>query len=222
MNLTPADLTATGRVADWARSNPALAAAEAAEMATHFPAWLLTVSNGTALTLCKQCGELLLFSEGKLRCRGCGRVGKGPRLAWTGHLPLPVDGLPRALGRILVQPHPAYPLVTVGGTRLWLVPVVAHYPVDWPRSQPTIQYNPDLFRILGIASPSASHHMIGATLCLYASGQWRSVTLRVVLQQRVVNHLASMLKIGDGQAPVTAFAGKQHIYESREDDWGYR
>ena len=221
MNLTPADLTAAGRVADWVRSNPAQLATEVAEMATYFPTWLLTVSNGTDLTSCKQCDELLLFAEGKLRCRSCGRAGKGPRLAWTGHLPLPVDGLPHALARILAHPHPAYPLITVGGTRLWLIPVVAHYPVDWPRSQPTIQYDPELFRILGIASPNASHHMIGSTLCLYASGQWRTVTLRVVLQQRVVNHLASILKVGNGQEPVAAFAGKQHIYGSR-DEWDYR
>ncbi len=222
MNLTPADLTATGRAAGWARSNPALLAAEVAEMATHFPAWLLTVSDGTGLTPCGRCGGLLGFGAGALRCRDCGRAGKGPRLAWTGHLPLPIDGLPRALACILAQPHPAFPLITVGGTRLWLVPVVAHYPLDWPRSQPTIQYDPALFRILGIAAPNASHHMIGSTLCLYAGGQWRNVTLRVVLQQRVVNHLASILKIGDGQEPVTAFAGKQHVYAARDDEWNYR
>ena len=62
--------------------------------------------------------------------------------------------------------------------------------------------------------------MVGRALCLYAGGQWRSVTMRVVLQQRVVNHLASTLKIGEGLAPVAAFAGNQHTYGGREDDWG--
>lgn len=224
MNLTPADLTAAGRVADWVRSNPAQLAAEVTEMARHFPAWVLTVSDTEQLRLCTRCADLLVFQAGTLGCRGCGRLGRAGKplqLAWTGHLPVPVDGLPRALARILAAPHPGFPLVPVGGSRLWLVPVLAQYPRDWPRSQPTIRYDPELFRILGIPSPGASHHMIGTSLCLYAGSQWRTVTLRVVLQQRVVNHLASILKIGNGQEPVAAFAGKQHIYGSH-DDWGYR
>ncbi len=224
MTLLPADLTAVGRVAGWARSNPALPAAEAAEMATHFPAWLLTVGDSEGLSACPRCGDLLEFSAGTLHCRTCGHSGRGKgitHLAWTGHLPMPVDGLPRALAHIQAAPHPGFPLITVGGSRLWLVPVLAHYPSDWPRSPPTIRYDPDLFRILGIAAPGAGHHMIGNTLCLYASGQWRSVSLRVVLQQRVVNHLAGILKIGNGQPPAAAFAGKQHIYGG-EDERGYR
>src|SRR6266550_76679 len=47
------------------------------------------------------------------------------QLAWLGHLPLPVQGLPRALKRIRAHPHPRYPLVPIGSSLLWLAPVLA-------------------------------------------------------------------------------------------------
>jgi hypothetical protein len=217
MNLMAADLAAAGKMAAWARTTPPLLAVECADMAAHFPAWLLTVGDGEGLTACAQCGEMLVFGEGKLACQGCGRAGKGRQLAWTGHLPMPVGGLPHALARIRKRAHPGFPLIEAARTLLWLVPVLAVYPSDWPRSAPSIQYDPELFNILGIRTPGATHHMVGRALCLYAGGQWRSVTMRVVLQQRVVNHLASILKVGDGMTPVLAFAGKQHTYDQ---DWG--
>jgi hypothetical protein len=213
------DLAPAGRTAQWARGNPALLEQEVAEMGTYFPRWVLSASDGTALTRCARCADLLVFREGKLRCLRCGRAGPGKHLAWTGHLPVPVAGLPRALERIHAHPHPGYPLVRLGATLLWLVPLLACYPADWPRTPPVVRYDAEIFRILGIPAPGASHHIVsGSTMCLYGWDQWRAVTMRVVLQQRVVNHVASLLKIGEGQAPVAAFAGKQHLYNDR-DDW---
>jgi hypothetical protein len=221
------DLAAAGRVATWARENPTLLAQEVAEMATYFPRWVLTVGDGQRRLPCGSCGDVLVFREGKCRCVRCGRAlaRRSAQLAWMGHLPVPVGGLPRTLARIQAQAHPGYPLVTVGGTPLWLVPVAAFYPADWPRSEPIVRYDSELFRILGIPYAGASHHIVDTNrMCLYAWSQWRAVTLRVVLQQRVVNHLASLLKVGDGQAPVAAFAGNQHTYGGQHDyddraDW---
>src|SRR5262249_11336969 len=128
------DEAAAGRVAAWARGpGAALLAQEIAEMATYFPRWGLTLGDGQRRTPRAPCGELLVFREGRARCVGCGRPAR-PRqaqLAWTGHLPLPVDGLPRALKRIRRAAHPVYPLVVVGGQHLWLVPVLAFYPANW-------------------------------------------------------------------------------------------
>jgi hypothetical protein len=38
--------------------------------------------------------------------------------------------------------------------------------------------------------------------------------IHAVLQQRMVNHIASLLKIAAGQAPAQAFIGRIH-----NDDW---
>ncbi|HMA34294.1 MAG TPA: hypothetical protein VKY74_07400 [Chloroflexia bacterium] len=215
------DLAAAARAATWARDNPALLAQEVAEMAAYFPRWVLTVGPGPAITRCKACGEVLVFRAGKQRCICCGRTGAGSGLAWMGHLPMPLGGLPRVLRRVQAHPHPAYPLVTVGQTPIWLVPVAAFYPAAWPHEVPTCRYDPALFGILGIGAPGARHHIISSTaMCLYGAGDWRAVTLRVVLQQRVVNHLASLLKIGEGQDPSTAFAGRQHTYNYDYEDHG--
>ena len=221
------DLAAVGKVTRWARENPALLAQEVAEMATYFPRWVLTVGDGQGRVPCAACGDVLVFREGKCRCVRCGRAGarRSTGLAWMGHLPIPVGGLPRTLARITAQPHDGYPLVTVGNTPLWLVPVVGFYPADWPRSEPLMRYDTTLFRILGLDRVGAAQHVIDTNrMCLYAWGQWRAVTMRVVVQQRVVNHLASLLKIGDGQAPAAAFAGNQHTYggQDYDDRYDYR
>jgi hypothetical protein len=218
------DLAAAARVSTWARENPALLAQEVAEMEAYFPRWVLTVGDGTAVSRGPRCSDVPVFREGKLGCVRCGRPGKGSQLAWMGHLPLPVDGLPRALARIEAAAQPGYPLVAVGGRRLWLVPVVAFHPADWPRSEPILRYDRALFSILGIAATATNHIIDHTRMCLYAWGQWRAVTLRVVLQQRVVNHLASLLKVADGQPAATAFAGNAHNYGGRDENdyWDYR
>jgi hypothetical protein len=213
------DLAAAGRVSAWARENPRLLAQEVAEMAAYFPRWVLTVGDGTAVSRCTRCSDMLVFRDGKPGCVRCGRAGKGPLLAWMGHLPLPVDGLPQALARITAQSKPGYPLVSVGGTRLWLVPVVAFHPADWPRSEPILRYDQAIFAILGISATATNHIIDHTRMCLYAWGQWRAVTMRVVLQQRVVNHLASLLKVADGQPAATAFAGKAHSYGGPNEDY---
>ena len=219
----PVDLAAAGRVSAWARENPALLAQEVSEMAAYFPRWVLTAGDGTVVHRCTRCQDVLVFREGKLGCVRCGRAGKGSHLAWMGHLPLPVDGLPRALARITGQPQPGFPLVRVGGARLWLVPVVAFHPADWPRSEPILRYDRALFTILGIYANATNHIIDHTRMCLYAWNQWRAVTMRVVLQQRVVNHLASLLKVADGQPAATAFAGKAHGYGGPDEDyWNYR
>ncbi len=218
------DLAAAGQVSAWARENPALLAQEVAEMAAYFPRWVLTAGDGKAVNRCARCQDVLVFRDGKLACVRCGRVGKGSQLAWMGHLPLPVDGLPQALARIMAHATPGFPLVRVGGTQLWLVPVVAFHPTDWPRSEPILRYDRALFSILNIPATATNHIIDQTRMCLYGWSQWRAVTVRVVLQQRVVNHLASLLKVADGQPAATAFAGKAHSYGGRDDGdyWNYR
>jgi hypothetical protein len=72
---------------------------------------------------------------------------------------------------------------------------------------------------LGLPRGSAAHHLVGGQACLYAYGQWQATPIHAVLQQRVVNHLASLLKIAAGQRPERAFIGRIHYEEWRPDQF---
>lgn len=209
------NLAAMGKMQNWAARNPRLLAQEVAEMGEHFPHWEAAVYHGDGLLTC-ECGSALTFRgarDGGPRCTGCGgtrlvEAGMKAQLAWVGYLPTLLSS--RVAWTVQARLHPSHELITVSGKQWLLAPALLRYPEDWPDTAPIVQYHPHLLALLGLSS-GANVHTIGDTLCLY-DGHWRAVTARVVIQQRVVNHLAALVRIADGTPSEDAFIGPAHSY----------
>ncbi|MEI6046860.1 MAG: hypothetical protein WCS37_21135 [Chloroflexota bacterium] len=206
------NLEAAGRAQRWSQENPALLQEEATEMLYYFPSWLLVAVREEQPLRCEGCGELMVWKAKGLACAGCDRNFKGRlrqaklSLAWIGHLPAPIPTKGLSLERLEAHPDPTAPLVRVGGQPYVLVPLLACYPENWPQRPPLIHYDRDFLNRIGIQGVGHSTHLVGTdgtTMCLYTS--WRAVTLRVVLQQRVVNHVVSLFKIVQGVQHSEAF-----------------
>ncbi|MBN2499024.1 MAG: hypothetical protein JXR96_30825 [Deltaproteobacteria bacterium] len=183
---------------------------EAAEMAEHFPRWILTAGKGRERVRCRRCAGPLVFWRG-LRCALCGRdfdrgskIGR-PRLAWFGLLPpIGIGGLARideALRASTPEQHVLGERPGIG--RYFLVPLVAAYPSDFPRSAVRVHYLPGFFRIRGMPPDSPSHatHLYGqGQMCLFAGGEWQpETTCRQVLQQRAYAHVVKLLNYANGK-----------------------
>jgi hypothetical protein len=94
-----------------------------------------------------------------------------------------------------------------------LVPLLISYPHEWPNLPPTVSYVKLWLQTLGLPLASATHHLVGnGQACLYAYAEWQASSIAAVLQQRVANHLHSLLKIAAGIAPERAFLGRAHHY----------
>ena len=221
------NLEAMGKMQLWAAHDSALLAQEVAEMAAHFPHWQPAVYSKSGLLTC-ECGGLLTFSGAKSngpRCVGCGgtRLLESTlkaQLAWVGYLPTLLSA--RLAHTLSARLHPSHELITVSGKQWLLAPVLLRYADDWPDIQPTVQYDCHLLPMLGLRLGAEIHTIGDNQLCLYA-GNWRAVTARVVIQQRVVNHLAALIRIADGAAPEQAFIGPAHSYNTTANDyWDYR
>lgn len=209
------DLRAAAAIMAWSRRVPALLAQEVAEMAQHFPHWLLVLGRERELQPCRHCGELIVFADGVPCCVACGRPAAGDRqsrLAWVGHLPTLLRDGAQLVGRLPALAAAGAPTVDAGGTHYLLVPIRVFYPDEWPHVEPALYYGPGVLAALGLTEgPSGQYHLYsGSQACLYAGGQWRGATVRVVLQQRMVNHLASLVKIAAGVPPREAFIGRIH------------
>ncbi len=219
----PVDLAAAGRAQVWAREAPARLAAECAEMAEHFPHWILTLATPAldSLASCPRCRELLVPWDGAWRCLACRSPAsvKPGGLAWAGHLPVLWPAHPRLAA--LPAPPPGHALVRIGrgaaAQQYLLVPLTVTYTQHWPRNEPLVRYTPGLLPFLGLTPSGTIHVVEGQRLCLYAYGQWNGVSVRAVLQQRVANHLLSLVKVAMGRPAHEAFIGKVHDWE-----WGDR
>lgn len=209
------DLAAASTAATWARRTPALLEHELAEMAAHFPHWLLALGRADAALPCVACGDTLIFADGAARCVACDAPATpttGAQLLWLGHLPALVRPGPALERRLPTLAAAGFPTVEAGAARYLLVPLTLAYPDEWPHQEPTVRYPEQLLELLGVApGPSGVTHMLGdGRACLYAHGQYQGASARAVLQQRAVNHLASLLKIAAGVPPHEAFIGRIH------------
>ena len=208
------DLAVASRLMRWSRRVPELLAREAREMIEHFPHWLLTSGSENRPHGCPRCGEMMIFAEGKSQCIACG----GPpdsaatQLIWVGHLPTLWRNEDRLQRYINPLKAAGCPLISVNNARYLLVPIHVGYPTEWPNQEPSVCYSSGFLSALGIGehASSTSHMLGGGMACLYAHGQWNGVSVRSVLQQRLVNHLASLIKIAAGIDPNEAFIGRIH------------
>jgi hypothetical protein len=205
------DRSACAMVAPWAFRAPEVLAADLEGMAAYFPHWLLAGSLAGRPARCERCAALLVPREGALRCVLCGLPGRAEGLLWTGHLPALARAEPAFAPRRLALRDAGFAEAAANEQHYLLVPLGVFYPAEWPSVEPLIRYSPRWLDALGLPRASAAHHLLGGGhACLFAYGQWRAAPIHAVLQQRVVNHVASLLKIAAGQSPDQAFIGRVH------------
>lgn len=213
--LWEVDVTALAAVAPWVRGRPDRLDSELKELSEHFPTWLVTLgqhhpSEGwpwASALFCPACGEMIVPDDG-LRCVGCRRhlsseqalvgfAGRLPALA-TGRPVLTAlrerarrereRGDPRAAARM-----EAY-VLAVGSERYFAPPVWVFCPSNFPQGEPFVMVRPEYFDVLGIP---ADHIYPGPRwrLCNYA--HWHAVSVRTVLQQRIVPRIYLDLMVAD-------------------------
>ena len=211
----PIDTDAAAIAAAWATRAPAALAADLAGMAEYFPHWLLVGSVGRRALRCGGCAAFLVPTGGAIRCPGCGDTQRADGLLWIGHLPALARPEPASARRRAALQAAGFAEAAAGDTAYLLVPLAVIYPAEWPNVEPAVRYAGRWLDALGLPRGSAAHHLVGdGQACLFAWGQWSAQPIHAVLQQRVVNHVASLLKIAAGQPPAQAFTGRIH-----HDDW---
>jgi hypothetical protein len=211
----PVDPGAAAIAAPWAGRAPEVFAADMAGMAEYFPHWLLAGKAGQCPLVCQRCDAPHVPTSGALRCAGCGREGRADGLIWIGHLPALVRPERAFVRRQAAARQAGFGEVTVGGATYLLAPLAIVYPAEWPNVEPAVRYAGRWLDALGLPRSSGAHHLIAnGQACLFAWGQWSPMPVHAVLQQRVVNHLASLLKVAAGHSPHEAFIGRIH-----HDDW---
>lgn len=205
------DERTASHAARWATRRPEILGVDLAGMATYFPQWLLTGSLGGRPAGCQYCGVPLVPTDEAMRCVKCRREGKADSLMWLGHIPALARPGPQFVGRQAALRRAGFGEVAVGTVTYLLVPLTVGYPDQWPNVEPVVRYVAGWLDVLGLPRGSATHHLIqGGRACLFGWGQWSRMPIHAVLQQRVVNHIHSLLKIAAGQQPGEAFIGRIH------------
>jgi hypothetical protein len=202
------DSEAAGQVMGWVRREAATWRADLEAMATHFPHWALVGGSGSQAARCR-CGGPLAPAQGALRCVLCGKAGRADTLMWVGHVP--VLARPEATfgARRRALQAAGFGETEIGGLVYLLVPLVVVYPSEWPSLEPAVYYAPTWLATLELPLADGRYHVIGGgRACLFGWGQWRPMSIAAVLQQRVVNHVVSLLKIAAGMSPDKAFIGR--------------
>jgi hypothetical protein len=199
------DVTAAARVARWAARRPEVLEADLVGMATYFPHWLLAGGR------CRRCATLLVPVDGAMRCIQCHRKRKANGLFWLGHIPALARPEPKFARRQAALRAAGFGEAHVGDATYLLVPLTVHYPDEWPNVKPVVRYAGRWLDALGLPRSNAAHHLIqNGKACLFAWGQWTAMPIHAVLQQRVVNHIASLLKVAAGRRPGEAFIGRAY------------
>lgn len=209
------DHTAAGSIAGWAARSPATLTADLEGMAAYFPHWLLAGTSSGRLVRCNDCAAPVVPTTGAIRCPGCGQIHHTDGLGWFGHLPTlarPEVAFTRKRAALC---NAGFTEIETGGAVYLLVPLGVHYPHEWPNVEPAVRYSVRWLDALGLPRASAGHHLVGVgQACIFSWGQWSAMPVHAVLQQRMVNHLVSLLKIAAGQSPQQAFIGRIH-----NDQW---
>jgi hypothetical protein len=212
------DVAAAANVAAWAARAPEVLQADLAGMAEYFPHWMLVgcqasprENNGVRLSRCPQCAVVLVPTEGGMRCVGCGEKGGAHGLLWLGHIPALARPEPSFQRRQQALREAGFAEITIGEATYLLVPLRVRYPAEWPNVEPPVRYAPRWLDALALPQGSGAHHLIqNGRACIFAWGHWMAMPIHTVLQQRMVNHIASLLKVAAGLRPREAFIGRIH------------
>lgn len=200
----PVDLKAAGRVVEWVKRRPEVFEADLEGMAAYFPHWVVAGDKR-----CKVCGGLLVPTGGAMRCVCCGKPGQVGGLVWLGDLPALARPEPQFSPRRAALREAGFGEAVVGESAYLLVPLLVKYPKEWPNRQPEVRYSARWLELVGLPVGSGAHHLVGrGTACLFGWGEWVAMPIHAVIQQRVVNHAASLLKVAAGMRPSAAFIGR--------------
>lgn len=202
------DETAAGQVMGWVRRESKVWQADLEGMATNFPHWALIGGSGSQPVRCA-CGGPLSPQMGGLRCVVCGKAGRADSLMWVGQLPVLARAESTFSMRRRALQAAGFAEAEVGGLLYLLVPLVVVYPTEWPSLEAGIYYSPKWLTALELPLANGFYHLIGGgRACLFGWGQWRAMNVAALLQQRMVNHVVSLLKIAAGATPDEAFIGR--------------
>jgi hypothetical protein len=186
-------------------------AREVADMAAHFPRWLLVLVREGQPLHCS-CNGMYIFDRGT-RCVLCGhQAPKDPhaRAGWFGVLPpIGIDGLGKIKNAVVAKPPRRHVVGARDGIGTFmLVPLVVQYPGAYPRYPLDVYYLPEFRDIPGVPRDEYSHafHMIGqGRMCLFAPAEWHEdTTPREVLQQRAYPHVIKFLNYANGKTDAFA------------------
>lgn len=205
------DPPAAGRVMPWIARRPDVFAADLNGMAHYFPHWLLVGGRRDRPLRCSRCAAFYAPYDGGLHCLACGAQTQADQLLWIGHLPVPARPEDPFQRRRQALQAAGFPETTIDGAAYLLVPLTVGYPSEWPNVEPTVRYARRWLDLMGLPHSSGAHHLVGGgKACLFYWGHWQAMPVQAVLQQRVVNHTASLFKIAAGQIPQQAFIGRVH------------
>jgi hypothetical protein len=196
-----------GATQSWARKR-AQRRRELEAMASMYPAWSLTLASAEEIVRRPGCHDWAVPTGGAWCWASDGTpLREMPRagLAWFGLLPAPLAGLPRAEEKL----REFYPVQEIAGQPWTTVPVRAVYPDGFPHSEPLLFYETQWLDALSVKQNARNHILYAGRMCLFYPGHWkRSYTVADVLSRRAVNHVYSILKIGNGLTAGKAFIGK--------------
>lgn len=205
------DPAAVAQVMRWAARRPQSLAEDLEGMASYFPHWLLVGSAAGRTVNCRVCSAPGVPTDGAVRCPACHTALECDGFVWVGHIPALARPEPRFAQKQAALEAAGFDTIQVAGLDYVLVPLSVAYPAEWPNVEPVVRYAPRWLDAAGLPRSSAAHHLIGnSQACLFAWGQWQAQPIHTVLQQRVVNHVASLLKIVTGMRPTQAFIGRIH------------
>ena len=203
------DGRAAAQVMPWVGREPDAWTADLTAMAAHFPHWALVGGEGHLPRSCRCGSGPLVPTQGRLRCAACGAEARAATLIWVGHLPVLARPEPSFGERRAALRQAGFVETTVGGLVYLLVPLAVVYPSEWPSLEPGVHYSPGWLRALGLPAAGGHIHLVGnSRACLFGYAQWRAMSVAALLQQRVVNHVVSLLKVAAGMTPAAAFLGR--------------
>lgn len=207
----PVDVGAAAETMAWVARMPQVLEIDLAGMAEYFPHWILAGSRKGRPLRCRRCQAPHVPTQGAMRCVGCSEVGQVDGLLWLGHVPSLARPEKPFARRQKALRKAGFAEVEVGEAIYLLVPLVVQYPDEWPNVEPAVRYPRRWLEALGLPRNSGAHHLVqSGRACIFAWGEWVAMPVHAVLQQRMINHVASLLKVAAGNKPEQAFIGRGH------------
>lgn len=205
------DVQVAQRLLPWAARRPDVLVRDLEGMRAYFPHWLLLGARNQQPLRCDACAAPGVPTAGALRCVCCRKELAADSLIWRGDIPALARVEPRFQQCRRALREAGFADIQIADQTYLLVPLMLTYPAEWPNEAPLVRYATRWLAALGLPASSAAHHIVGnGHACIYAWGQWQAEPVHAVLQQRMVNHVASLLKIAAGQSPQQAFIGRIH------------
>lgn len=192
---------------EWIEEYPQLLQRDLQEMQQAFPHWFLVAGNANTPASCAIDRDFIIPSNGALRCVKCLNEHEkaATSIIWIGMLPVQITGAKKLETRIrslIGRREMTIPYIDRGGIFYILPMAKIVYPTNWPNSQPEAHYMPGFFETLDLSIGGASHahHMVSSSkMCLFSS--WHQMSIRDVLQNRVLPHALAQVKIANGERP---------------------